>query len=366
MAPKTPRLLWQNAVHLTAARVTASSQQDAFPVAWLKDPSLALRWRSRIGWTVVDAFNDRLDFSSGVLRTAQLTPGTYASATDLAAHVQQALMAAGLSGASVSYASGRFTLAASGAFSLPWVTGPNTNRSFGRDMGFTVTADRPAATSHVAQQTSYQSRAFVDIDLGAATYVRAIALRGFGVSTDALLRCLGNDTPVWTAPPVNRLLAGDSKLKIDFADCGVRRYFRLLIDDVTSATGFCELGILYLGSYWQPGRSFRQGYRETDDTLGGVVFSMGGTPFSDERGTRLSFEGELCRLSRADRDTWAQIVRYVGHGRPFFLATDPQNQAITDTYYGLLQGPLTRTQGVGDGNPPDRFDVSFGFIEVPE
>jgi hypothetical protein len=62
------------------------------------------------------------------------------------------------------------------------------------------------------------------------------------------------------------------------------------------------------------------------------------------------------RLSKADRDALVAFQDNVRVGGSFFFAFDPQNDPL-DTYYVYMTRGLRFSQRVGDGNPPDRFDV---------
>lgn len=97
MADIVTRVLWQNNVKNTASVMSASSEQSAHPVRWLKDQIRSDSYRSKPGWTDVVGINDALDFTEGSdKRVAQPPAANYPDGVSRAAAIQTALGVAGI------------------------------------------------------------------------------------------------------------------------------------------------------------------------------------------------------------------------------------------------------------------------------
>lgn len=174
--PRVQRIAYANAIEADNTVLTPTTELTSHPAANMKDSSRGSVWRTGTVYEVNANRSDRLDFTeAGVARVAILTPGTtYATPTLYAAHVQAAMNAAvgAVNTYTVTYNTGtkKFALAratGAAAFALPWATGAFANRSCGPELGFITTSDDSGATTYTADKQSFQSRHWLDIDLGA-------------------------------------------------------------------------------------------------------------------------------------------------------------------------------------------------------
>lgn len=370
MADRTPRFCWNNLVQAAATILTASASQAAFPVSRLKDQMRSKIWRAPIGWNVKAAINDKLDYSEGgSAKAATLAVGNYATGALFAAQVTTAMNAVAVSNTylcSYDAGTGKFTIArASGAatISLLFGTGANLAASVAKDLGFIV-ADKTGATSYLADAASYHSREWIVVDLGSAQSVAVGIVINHNAMAGGTFRLQGNATNVWSAPSVDQTLAGGATMRIAFFTPGVYRYWRLLIEDTLNTDGFSEVGILFVGDYLQPDRSFAQGYKEQREQLSVMAQADQGASYLDKRPDRYAFRGQLARVSRATRDLLNAMSAAMPPGKNWFLAQDPQNFPSTETYYVSLTAPLDLIQSVGDGPTADRYETDVSVLEA--
>lgn len=378
MPQVTPRIHYANWVTDAETILSASSEQTpVYGVTNLRDPTPTRQWWSRLGWNVRPSFNNKLYFTeAGVARIATIATGNYASGTTYAAAVQTAMNAA--PGATNTYTvtynttTKFFTIArATGSNALVLSFASSLNQDSAHpDLGFN-NQDRTGSTSYQGNAAAYKSREWV-------LFTRST---GFWSDTSPILisHSVGQfATPdVYfqrsdsgpTFPNVNPAagdllladqLTGQTQVLQRYIGSELANAARLLFNDVRSNTsGISRAGIFFFGPYLQPGRSFTQGWTLSTQQLSRVAISDTGTVFQDLKAAPRVLDVEFRRLSRADRDALIAFQEAVRIGGSFFLARDPQNE-FGATLYGYLTGPLAFTQRVGDGNPPDRFDVG-GF-----
>ncbi len=109
-------------------------------------------------YRIVTGVNDKINFeeTGSVELTATINSGVYTDTT-LAIEIENSLEAVGASNYSVSFGSGKFTIASNGAggggiLSLLWSTGTDTATSIGTTIGFDTGTDDTGSLSYVADQ----------------------------------------------------------------------------------------------------------------------------------------------------------------------------------------------------------------------
>jgi hypothetical protein len=347
MASVTPRFLWQNFLHLTNTAVTVSSEDTSFPKRWLLDPLKTMRWRSKLGWTVVAGFNDKLDFDEGGSnRVATLTAGTYTTGAAYATMLQTAINAAAVSNTyTVTYSATtfKFTIAratGSTAVSLEWSTGANAGTSCGRDIGFIVSADDTGATTYTSDYACYQSRQYVKADLGSAMTVKALGLVGMQtLTTNGLVRLQGNATDAWTSPSYDQSFGPSAQADDVIAHwpstSQTYRYWRIMLDDPYLSSGYQQVGLAYLGSYLEPTRAPQfGGVTEQHQPLAVIQQGDSGGIFTDNKSPARTFSLTFVILPDSDRLLIQAMQKSIG-AKPIFFALDPQN-APTNILYGAV------------------------------
>lgn len=376
MADRTPRILYRNRL-LDAGAVLSASSQD-LPVRGvfcLRDPTPTRVWRGRLGWNVVTLFNNKIYFNeSGNNRVGTIALGNYASGSAAAAAVQTAMNTApGVSNTyTVTYSAGFFTITrASGASTCTLQFASTNQDSIHQDLGYSNT-NVSAVGGATGDNAAYKSREWLKVQWLAGVpittgLVYAHNLGIEGSTTSVHLQLANTDSFENHAPAAGDLLAGDDEDRIYIADraSDTKSWARILIKDVSYNTlGYSEVGIAFIGDYLQPGRSIRQGWRQRQRQL--TRYSMGdtGSVFVDLKPSPREFDITIPRVSLADRDAMVTFSNTVRLGGSFVYRFDPLNFPGKHTHYVYLTKEVTFDQRVGDGNPPDRFDVGeFSMME---
>lgn len=370
MAAVVPRLLWQNFMFLSNTIVTASSQDSALVAEFLREPLRSKVWRSKTGWTVVAGWNNKLDVRENVTdRVATITAGTYATGDLMAAAVQTALNAMGGTNTytcTYSAVTFKFTIArATGADSvtLKFATGANIATQAALDLAYTAT-DHSAATTYASDGTAYQSRHYITIDLGSALEVKAAVLMStMNVSASATVTVQSSASGVsasLTAPTVTQALTGSTSCRLSSFSGQTRRYWALVINDVTNTSGYAELGLFYLGSYFQPSYGMTPDMEFGRQELSNVAVADQGAQWVDVKASRKTFPHKYTAQTSTQKDNWDTIADYLKSGRSFIYIIDSSHASPhTKTFYGFIDGGI-QMQSL----PPSYYVVDVNFVEA--
>jgi len=374
MADRTPRFLYDNLAIRQATALLPSSEYGAMPAIWVRDGWPSQRWRTQPGYNVVSTLNDRLDFEeNNVARVALLTPGNYPTPALAAAHVKArmdaAVGAANTYTVTYSAVTHKWSVArATGGQVLDLIFGsggPNFARSFHRDMGFADTTLNGVEAGTTGGNVSYQSRAYLRLDFLSALPFKAAIFHAHNLGLTGTVSLLAKATSdVWTSPTFTQTLTGDAlaKMRIAFFAEQTFRYALFLIDSVDNADGFIELGVPFVGGYWEPARGFARGSTRQAERMSAIVRADEGAISMDARNQPGAQTFSLFRQSRDDRNAY-RIMEEAIKGNHLFLAKDPLNFPGSETDYGIISALGRETALVGDGNPPERYNINFGFAE---
>jgi hypothetical protein len=336
------RLAYDNLARAAATVLSVSSEQSGAPRSWLQDEGRGLKWRSKTGWNV-GAWNNKLDFARAGVKVATVASGNYPTPALLAAAIVTALTAADAGAApwTCTYNSGtaKFTIGAAAAFDLRNNSGANKASSLAADLGWRTDQDTATAASLTADYASYKSREWVTVDLGSAQAVTCGLVIEHNLGASGTITQQGHpaDTAAgWAAPDVSDVLAGDSTIRLAYRASASKRYWRLLVNDVsTNTAGFTELGVWFVGAYSEPSVNHSVDFTKTPQPLSTVVRAIGGSVRRDERPSFWVYEMSWLEVPEADRAQLAAWVAACPPGAPFFLAFDPTN-AATSVVYGMF------------------------------
>lgn len=341
----TQRLMVTNRIMAAITALSASSAQTSAPVRWIADQLRSKGWRSKVGWNIVTGFSNKLDFTEGVTgdATATLAAGNYATGAALATELQTRINAAATDNTyTVSYSSttNKFTIArdvGSASFGLEWSTGAEAEKSCGIDIGFDTSADDTGATSYVGDNAAYKSRELVKADLGSALSVQAAAVINHNIGASGTITLQGNTTDplTWVSPTVDQALAGDADIRAAYISTQTLRYWRLVVDDVsTNTNGYTEIGVWFAGPYTEPSVCDAVGRTKTYEQLSEVAIAISGAHFQDERAQRPVWSIQWRELEEADRAALQAALYAVPRGTSFFFGFDDTD--ATDTEYVFL------------------------------
>lgn len=339
MADRTPRIaptLYNLAIAL-ATIITGSSYEASLPLNFLRFPTPTLRWRTKLGWTIVAGFNDKIDFNRGGVKVATIAAGYYATGVALAVAIVAALEAADATpvwACSHSTSTKKFTISSDLSFMLLLGTGANLATSAGKDLGFAA-ADTASAITHTGDLAAYHSRAYLLFDLGSAMAVTIGIAHSHNMGTGGTVTLYGKTTNnPWVSPGTTQVLAGDdlaSKRILAFGSQSFR-YWALVCDDVQNVAGYNELGVPFIGTYWQSPRPYEFGGTRQAQLLSQLLSAADGALNVLARRAPKIHTVTLRWMPRADRDTYQAIE---DARQPVFLMRDP-NFPGADTVYGVL------------------------------
>jgi hypothetical protein len=367
MAQVLPRLTHDNNASAPTAVVTASSEQvPVYGVGNLRDPTPTRTWRSKLGWNIVSGFNTELRWQeSGVTRVATVSVGNRASGTTMAAAVQTAMNTAPgvLNTYTVTYNTGSkvFTIArASGSQSVQYLFGQSFQNSIAKDLGFIQLA--PSGNSVSSDSPVYKSRETINYAVVGFGFYRSAFLINVNFPSNRAYFQHASASPVFEniLPLGSDQFAGDTRIQAVSTPDNSFGYGRVLIEDQhINTAGYSEVGIVHFGPFVSPARGIVPGWRQRALQLGAYAISDTGTVFRDVKAQPRSWDVEWRRLRETDRNALVAFQNAVGVGGSFIFQFDPLNDPL-DSYYVYLTSALEFTQRVGDGVPPDRYDVA-GF-----
>jgi hypothetical protein len=349
------RFLWRNWIHEPETRLVASSESSAFPVSWVRDPLRSRAWRSRLGWNIVTGFNDTLVLrEGGVVHAVTLPPGNHVTGQGLAAAVTAAI--AGTSGLANTYSasySGRFSIqreTGAAPFDLVF-SDPSSNLHV--DLGF-LSQDHTGSDVYQAERAALHSREYLAVDLGVEREIACAAVVGHlkGGSTTLLLA---------DGSRITLLPSADDTLRLAFFAPRSVQSLRVLVDDIENEAGFSQVGVVFLGTFFEPSRAPQVGYRDGREDLSTIVRADQGAYFQSRKPTLRRWELDFGRLKTSDKAGLDEMAEKLGTGRPFFVAL---KNSSDDTRYAVLASPLSYSHQIGDGEPPERWNVTVELIEA--
>jgi hypothetical protein len=369
MAQQLPRIYFQNVVTIAGTTLAASSEQTpVYGVTNLRDPTPTRTWRSKLGWNVVSGFNNKIYFLEGASsRVGTIALGNYASGTAYAAAVTTAMNTAPghTNTYLVSYNTTTkiFTIArtAGAATVTLQFASISFQDSCHKDMAFD-NVNQSGGTSYSPLLPAYKSREWVSItgfSPGSAS-ARIVYNCNFG-SSAVFGEINSSGTFENFTPPSQLSQVSATLLNLIPVSAVAGGFCRITIEDVSfNTSGYSEIGLIFVGHYLQLGRTFVQGWTLTLGQLSQYAISDTGTVFQDLKASPRAWSLEWHRLSTSNRNSLISFQNdNVRVGGSFFIHLDPLNVS-TDLYYVYMTSPLQFTQRVGDGTPPDRYDVA-GF-----
>jgi hypothetical protein len=318
---------------------SASSEQAVYPAENVRNVYRRSKvWRSEGYWLVRDGYNMiYFEDNPGVTRVCTVTPGEYTTAGLLAA-IDAGFEAAGLSNYTVTHDAStfKFTLAsalAGGAvcFNIAWdALGQDLADLLGFEAGSTLTG----ASSYTADEARISTGEWIKGDLGQSSIPKAFAAIGpkgqdLKISPTAVITLQMNSVDSWDAPAFEQVVPWHAKALLLADPAGLPetglRYWRLLIEDLSNALGYTELGITYLGDLFTPTRgAARFPFRSVQVDRTVVTVSEGGHTFGDPRQQTTKLILEIDALTNAEKESLEEIFERFGLYRPFFVSLDPE------------------------------------------
>ena len=245
--------------------IAQSTEQAQFPAENTQDDCKSLVWQARNGTGtgngqfVIGATNKYIDFDEGGAElTATLTAATYTGQT-LCTEVKTQLDSAGALTYTVTYSesTGKFTIAATGAFTIRWQSGTNTANTAGTPLGFNITANDTGESTYTGDYVSIHTSEAVDCDFGSALEYDFIGILGHNLTSDAVIKIYGADDDAFTVNLVTDTLTHNTNNIFEFLTTArTKRYCRFYVSDPTNPSMYPEIGVIVVGKYFAPNRGF--------------------------------------------------------------------------------------------------------------
>lgn len=180
-------------------------------------------------------------------------------------------------------------------------------------------------------------------DLGSNLSINVVALKYTNFTAGADIHLWGADESTFTPIDFNQAISTisqDVMIQYFSATQTLYQYWLLSITDAAVPDGYHELGRVFLGTYWSPGRDFRigGGRRNRIDTSLMTTGEQGHIA-SVILGKRNVYEYVFPCLSASDLTQFIAIYDALGMSRGFFFTEDSTAPATT-TYYVRFAAPL--------------------------
>lgn len=251
---------WRNGIILAQ-----SSESPQFPADNTQDDIKSLVWQSRNGAGtgngrfVIGATNKYIDFDEGGAElTATITPATY-NAQTLCTEIKTQMEVAGALTFTVTYSetTGKFTVAATGNFTLRWQSGTNTANTAGVPLGFAVAANDTGAATYTGDYVSIHTSEAIDCDFGEALEYDFVAVLGHNFTAAAVIKFYGADDDAFTSNVVTDTVAYNGNNIFAFpAAARTKRYSRFYVEDPTNPSMYVQVGVIVVGKYVTMNRDY--------------------------------------------------------------------------------------------------------------
>ena len=223
--------------------------------------------------------------------------------------------------------------------------------------GATITASSEASTDladdniihdHVAQvwRTSSDASEWIKFDLGSAKQITCFGMFNFNLTSSATVTLQANASDSWGSPSYSQALTiatdadGTVLERLVLYLDETYRWWRVTFDDSGNSDGYLQVGRIAAGAYWQPTRSYSEGFgfQMVDPSLGSQPPGTQGffRKKKKYREARVNFE----MLGQTDADKWLAVFDKVGNTEPIILSLDPSNRPSKDSIYSYLKTPL--------------------------
>ena len=255
---------------------TVTSEHPQFPAVDLETDTLSQFWRSRYGSgsgnglfiIAASAENLYIDFDEGGGElTATLTQDWYNGQT-LAAEIKVRMDAAGGQVYTVTYSesAAKFTISATGNFTLRWKTGTHgsdgTDTHAGTTLGFDDTANNGPGTTFTSDNRRIHWP-YEDLyrDLLTAYQYNFIAILNHNLSSSAVITLYGADDAAFTVNVVSDVITYNANNIYFFLSAArTKRYLVFRIKDPENLNSYIQVATIYLGNYWEPSRKHGSEY----------------------------------------------------------------------------------------------------------
>lgn len=335
------RILWNNL--LDSAIQTYSSQHPNFPASNAHKKHRTKMWRSRYGATsnwgyflVEIGVNDALDFDEGGAELqATLTAGAY-SATTLCTEIKTRMDALGALTYTVTYSdvTNKFTIAATGNFTIRWNTGTNAATNCADLLGYDDSADDDGGSaSFTADYIRIHSEEWLKWNLGSAQDILAFAVLNHNLSSTGTMKIQLNNADVWTAPAVSVTLSLNANIIVYFwSSTQSYQWVRYYINDVDNSELYTQVGRAYIGTYHEFEVNYRRDYTHEHIDPSDIMESEGGQITTNRKTIFQELDMVFEYMTAADLAELRTIFNSRGQHKEIFFCRDADSANSTTLY----------------------------------
>lgn len=317
-----------------------STQHPNFPAINSRHRDFTKPWKSRYGvgsgwgqFTIEASVNDAIDFDEGGAELqATITPVVY-NADTLCAEIKTRMDAAGALIYTITYSdiTNKFTISATGNFTLRWNTGTRKARSIAGTLGYIDSADdNGGSTSFEADYVRIHTEEYLGRDLGAPTDIYGAIIQKHNIQTAGMVQIWGSNVADFSTGIKFSFAIQDDILVLLWAIPYQYQYWRFYIEDPSNPDGYVEMGMCFLGPEFRPTRYFspeRMG-RPVDPSL--IKRSEGGQVSTIQRAKY--FERDYEFQSTNQKTQFETMFESVGSSKGFFFCEDSDNP-LTKTFF---------------------------------
>ena len=175
---------------------------------------------------------------------------------------------------------------------------------------------------------------WVKIDLGAAQNITAFVIKNHNFTAGATLKIQGNAADVWAGPTVDVTLPITTDTIVYFWSSNQNfQWWRVSIADGANPDTYVKIGRIFLGSYFEPARTF------ATHTVGfidpsGIKNSTGGQYSANEKTHYKTISYGFIGITEADFASFETVYDEVGLSKNYFICEDSADASpYTVTYY---------------------------------
>lgn len=364
-----PRITYANWLTPAGVSLVPSSEELGMPRSSLIKPSPSDVLRFKKGWDFRANENDGIEFNpggGGGVKRAVVT-GHFDTAAAVATAWAAALEVAHAPGTwTVSRVGNKFRISDSTP-SFPhdylFATGADKTKSAHRDLGFADLDYHVDPYPFDAAVDTFQSRRWVHIDFGALRDVRAAIIRSHNIGAQQapprldLLTATSVGVGVASAPASTIVLEVDGRLVI--ATNAPRQFARLVIDDVSNALGYTEVGLFYPAGPTVDLPGFKVEVADSREALSQVLFALGGAHHQVRRGTRKVWRLTAHKIDAQLKDQLDAFNEQAKAGGTFFFTFNSLDP--TSTRYVFM---TREVEFVSQDTDPVTWNVELELLDV--
>lgn len=229
----------------------------------------------------------------------------------------------------------KFTISASGNFTLRWLTGSYPTNDISELCGFDSSADDTGASSYTSDyRRIHYARDYITCDTINAMGVNFFGFLGHNISSAGQINMLGANDQAFTQDYIDLSIPYNAGNIFYFHSSLLsRRYWQASIQDIANPQGFVQIGTIIVGFYWQPERSFGK-HKRGKYGRSQVDLSDSGVPFCQKKTIGDLFRFPFSALTEADK-AHALALQEEAEIHSGIVVCEDYNNPNTNSYWVL-------------------------------